>query len=54
MKYFPLGPGGHARQRVIAFDIWTVNCLTWNDSSLVDGVEKFHRPPAYKGASLGG
>ncbi len=53
-KYFPLGPSERARQRVIAFDFWTVNCLTWNDTSTVNGTETFQRPPAYKGASLGG
>jgi hypothetical protein len=54
MKYFPLGPSDHARQRVIAFDLWTVDCLTWDTSSTVDGVQTFHQPPPYKGASLGG
>ena len=54
MKYFPLGPSDHARQRVISFDIWTIDCLTWDDSSTINGTETFHRPPAYKGASLGG
>jgi Omp85 superfamily domain len=53
-KYFPLGPSDRARERVIAFDIWTINCLTWDDSSTINGTETFHRPPAYKGASLGG
>ncbi|MGW8284637.1 MAG: hypothetical protein ACWGPR_02825 [Candidatus Deferrimicrobiaceae bacterium] len=53
-KYFSLGPSDRARQRTFAFDIWTINCLTWDDSSTIDGVETFHRPPAYKGASLGG
>ena len=53
-KYIPLGPSDHAMQRVIAFDIWTVDCTTWNDSSTINGTETFHRPPPYKGASLGG
>ncbi len=53
-KYFSFGPSEHARQRTIAFDFWTVDCLTWNDSSTIDGTQTFHRPPAYKGASLGG
>jgi hypothetical protein len=53
-KYFSLGPSEHARQRTIAFDLWTVDCLTWNDSSTIDGTETFHRPPPYNGASLGG
>jgi hypothetical protein len=53
-KYFSLGPSDRARQRTIALDIWTVDCLTWDDSSTMNGVETFHRPPPYKGASLGG
>ena len=53
-KYFSFGPSERARQRTIAFDLWTVNCLTWDDSSTINGTETFHRPPAYKGASLGG
>jgi len=53
-KYFSFGPSERARQRTIAFDFWTVDCLTWNDSSTIDGTETFHRPPGYKGASLGG
>ncbi|MGZ8463195.1 MAG: hypothetical protein ACXWWT_10170 [Candidatus Deferrimicrobiaceae bacterium] len=53
-KYFSLGPSERARQRTIALDIWTVNCLTWDDRSTINGVQTFHRPPAYKGASLGG
>ena len=53
-KYFSFGPSERARQRTIAFDLWTVDCPTWNDSSTIDGTETFHRPPAYKGASLGG
>ncbi|PWB67454.1 MAG: hypothetical protein C3F14_02155 [Deltaproteobacteria bacterium] len=53
-QYFPLGPSDRARQRVIAFDLWTVNCLTWDASSVIDGTPTFHRPPPYKGATLGG
>ena len=39
---------------MISFDIWTIDCLTWDDSSTINGTGTFHRPPAYKGASLGG
>ena len=53
-KYFSLGPSDRARQRTFALDIWTINCTTWDDSSPINGVETFHRPPPYKGASLGG
>jgi hypothetical protein len=53
-KYFSIGPSDRARQRTFALDIWTVNCTTWDDSSMWNGTETFHRPPAYKGASLGG
>jgi len=53
-KYFSLGPSDRARERTFALDIWTVNCTTWDDSSTMNGTETFHRPPPYKGASLGG
>ncbi len=54
-KYYSIGPSDRARQRTFALDIWTINCLTWDDSSTVNGVSNtFHRPPPYKGASLGG
>jgi len=54
-KYFSIGPSDRARQRTFALDIWTVNCPTWDDSSTVNGVDNtFHRPPGYKGGSLGG
>jgi len=44
-QFFSLGTGGGARQRVLALDLWTVDCLTWDSGN---------RPPAYKGANLGG
>ena len=53
-KYFDLGPSESARQRVIALNLYTVDCLTWKSSHTEDGREVFHRPPTYKGASLGG
>lgn len=53
-KYFSLGPSRNARQRVIAFNFWTVDCLTWDSSHTEEGRTIFHRPPTYKGASLGG
>lgn len=46
--------------KVLAFDFWTVNTLTW-DSYDVEGVDsqgnlikRYHRPPPYTGAYLGG
>lgn len=46
--------------KVLAFDFWTVNTLTW-DSYDVEGVDPqgnlikiYHRPPPYTGAYLGG
>jgi hypothetical protein len=54
-KYFSLGPTDGARQRVIAFDFWTVDVPTW-DSFDIDssGNQVFHRPPLFEGATLGG
>ena len=51
-KYFDLGSGGGARQRVIALDFWVTDTLTWNDS--VNEGSDLHRPPSYAGATLGG
>jgi hypothetical protein len=53
-KYVSLGPSERFRQRVIAFDLWTADTPTWDDSHTEDGEEVFHRPPAYAGATLGG
>ncbi|UCD34055.1 MAG: BamA/TamA family outer membrane protein, partial [Nitrospiraceae bacterium] len=53
-QYFSLGATEKARQRVIAFNFWTVDCPTWNSSHTEDDAEVFHRPPTYKGANLGG
>ncbi len=53
-QYFSLGATESARQRVIAFNFWTVDSPTWNESHTEDGTEVFHRPPSYKGATLGG
>ena len=58
-QYYSLGASNGeglmaAMQRVIAFNFWTVDSPTWNDSHMENGSEVFHRPPAYKGANLGG
>ncbi len=53
-KYFDLGSSETARQRVLALSFWTTDCLTWNSSHTENGEEVFHRPPTYKGATLGG
>ncbi len=53
-QYFDLGPAEHARQKVIAFNFWTVHSPTWNSSHTENGGTVFHRPPTYKGANLGG
>lgn len=53
-QYFSLGSTEKARQRVIAFNFWTVDSPTWDSSHEEDGEQVFHRPPTYKGANLGG
>jgi hypothetical protein len=53
-KYFSLGPSRSARQRVVAFNFWSVDSPTWNDFDIESGQQVFHRPPTYKGANLGG
>jgi hypothetical protein len=53
-KYFSLGETERFRQRVLAFTVWTADCLTWNDSHTSHGTTKLHRPPSFAGATLGG
>ena len=53
-KYFNLGPSETARQRVITFNFWTTDCVSWNNSHTEDDKVIYHRPPTYKGANLGG
>jgi hypothetical protein len=53
-KYLSLGESRYARQRVLAFDLWTVNCLTWDSFDVKGGGNVYHRPPSYKGGNLGG
>ena len=53
-KYFSLGRTETFRQRVIALDVWMADTPTWDDSHMENGVNIYHRPPAYAGATLGG
>jgi hypothetical protein len=54
-KYFSLGPSETFRQRVLAFDFWTVYSPSWDSEGIVNGQEDIsNRPPAYAGATLGG
>lgn len=46
--------------KVLAFDFWTVNTITWNDYDVTgtdqygNEIRQYHRPPPYTGAYLGG
>ena len=54
-QFFNLGETEKARQRVLAFDVWTSDVPTWNSSSRNgEGVEVFHRAPLFEGSTLGG
>lgn len=53
-KFINLGDTKNFRQRVLAFNFWTANCLTWDSSRIEGGDEVFHRPPLFAGATLGG
>lgn len=53
-QYFSLGASERFRQRVIAFDFWTSNALSWDDYSVQQGKQVYHRPPAFSGSTLGG
>lgn len=53
-KFVALGESAAARQRVLAFAVWTSDVPTWNSPATIDGQPAFHRPPVYAGSSLGG
>jgi hypothetical protein len=53
-KYVNLGPTKNLRQRVLAFNVWTANCLTWDDTTRHKGDVVLMRPPGFAGATLGG
>ncbi|MEH6570681.1 MAG: BamA/TamA family outer membrane protein [Halioglobus sp.] len=54
-QFFNLGESNKARQRVLAFDIWTSDVPTWNSSHTSgDGEQIFHRAPLFEGSTLGG
>lgn len=53
-KYFSFGSNESYRQRVLAFDFWTANAFSWDDTSLQDGDQVYNRPPAFLGSTLGG
>lgn len=46
--------------KILAFNFWTVNTLTWNSYDVVgideygNNIKQYHRPPPYTGAYLGG
>lgn len=48
--YHDLGDSAWFRSRVLAFDFWTADTLSWKQ----DGDVISNRPPAYTGATLGG
>lgn len=52
--YWSLPLTNSARQRVVAFNLWTVDVPTWNSSHTENGQEVFHRAPPFAGATLGG
>jgi hypothetical protein len=53
-KYFSLGSSERFIQRVFAFDVWTADCVTWNESHKENGKKVYHRAPPFAGATLGG
>lgn len=53
-KYFDLGKTKRFRQRVLAFNFWTIDTPTWKVEDTPDGPKIHHDPPLYRGASLGG
>jgi hypothetical protein len=53
-RYFSLGASERFRQRTIALDVWTADTPTWDSSHREGGKDVFHRPPVFRGATLGG
>lgn len=53
-KYIPLAESPQSRQRVLALSMWWIDTPSWDESSIEDGKEVYHRPPTFAGASLGG
>ena len=54
-KYFSLGDSDWAKQRIIAFNMWTGDNFTWTEETNPDGtVSVSHRAPFYEGSTLGG
>ena len=54
-QFFNLGETEKARQRVLAFNVWTSDVPTWNSSHTGgDGEQVFHRAPLFEGSTLGG
>jgi outer membrane protein assembly factor BamA len=53
-KYFSLGESETFKQRVLAFNIWTGNSPTWDESEMDGTEEVFNQPPSFAGATLGG
>ncbi len=53
-KYFFLGSSRLTRQQVLAFNVWTADSPSWEETKTDDGTVYDHRPPPYMGATLGG
>ncbi len=54
-KYFSFGSSEHARQRVVALNLWTGSSPSWETSVDQNGDEFIsHNPPFLEGAKLGG
>jgi hypothetical protein len=56
--YLPLSHAGDDTPSILAFNFWTMDCITWNDShqeTLADGTAMtvMHRPPAFAAPALG-
>ncbi|WP_298772012.1 BamA/TamA family outer membrane protein [uncultured Shewanella sp.] len=53
-KYVSLGASDFFQQRVLAFDVWTLDIPTWDETTVINGQTVFKRPPPFSGLSLGG
>ena len=52
-QYFDLGSAEHARQRVVAFNFWTVHSPTWDSSHTENGQNGVSQAPNIQGSEPG-
>ncbi len=52
--FYSFGSSESAKQNVLAFNFWTADIPSWNDSSDINGQQRFNRPAWFEAVTLGG